>query len=186
MYADQNRDRLPPTMFVTPNSGSKAAPLDTTTLRLSVSETTELKSPWDGIGILFVEGILPTLRIFYCPSNTGPSQFEHIAMTYESQPGRVAGNYQFRGIGPNGEVRLSHIEPNRSALISDSLRSKSDYSHRAGTNVLRADLSVFWYADSAGTLSKTLAEDGATGAVANPAVASAWLKLDAAAVDSPK
>ncbi len=178
MYADQNRDRLPPTMFITPNSGAKSLPQDTCTLRLSASEAPDVNARWDGLGILYDQGILSTAKIFYCPSYSGQDQYEHVAMTLESQPSRVTGNYQFRGVGPNNEVRLSRIEPNRSALISDSLRSKPDYSHRTGTNVLRADLSVFWYADSAGVISNSLAEDTSMAAVAKPAVEAAWINLD--------
>jgi type II secretory pathway pseudopilin PulG len=180
MYADQNRDRLPYTTFITPGSPLKSAPQDTTALRLSTAESLAGQSPWDGVGILFDQGFLPAMKVFFCPSYTGPDQFEAVAVSFADQPERVYGNYQFRGAGPNGETRLSLIEPIRSALLTDSLRSQADYSHRSGANVLRADLSVFWYSDNTGVISKSLAEDASASVLVKPAVESAWLKLDTA------
>lgn len=156
MYADDHREIIPRTVWM---KMVPAQPAET--IKLRIEGTVAPAKPglvWDGLGTLFDAQYLDTPSIFYCPSHSGWHKFSDYAEAWRTGEGEITGNYQYRGQGPNGLVHLSLIEPKRSALVSDGLRTRADYSHRVGANVLRADLSVFWYNDREGTVSTMLTE----------------------------
>ncbi len=111
---------------------------------------------WDGLGKLFEEQILSAPAIYYCPSHTGEHTFERYARQIGEQSGQIFMNYQYRGKGPYGGMRLFQIESS-SALVADALAGEDFFNHDAGFNVLRVDHSVSWYADNGGTLAQRLA-----------------------------
>ena len=178
MFADANRDSLPPSVFVTPSNVSKSQPQETVVLRLSAAESGGATTNWDGLGVLFRDEYLEPIKIFYCPSYDAEHDFARYATDFASMPERVYGNYQYRGQGPNGETKLTSIVPPRSALISDCLRTRAEYSHRDGSNVLRADLSLYWYSDAAGTVSASLPDEAMAGSLVKPIIENAWKQLD--------
>ena len=178
MYADANNDLIVPTTFYDP---TRNRPQQMLILRLSgVGGAPRDFSPetggWDGLGLLFHGEYLDNTGCFYCPSHTGSHPFDEYAKNFGPVPDFVVGNYQYRGAGPNGQRHLFKIEPRRTALIADGMRIRSDYNHKIGSNVMRADLSVTWYRDMGGELVSHLPLTDAT-ARASPVI-TAWELID--------
>ncbi|MFM9994287.1 MAG: type II secretion system protein [Phycisphaerales bacterium] len=156
MYADDHRDMIPSSVWI---KSTPTQPGETIRLRFFGAVGPGEKGwVWDSLGALYIAQYLEAPNIFYCPSHSGQHRFGDYAEAWRSGQGDITGNYQYRGKGFNGAVHLGLIEPRRSALVSDGLRSRTDYSHGVGANVLRADLSVYWYNDRAGTISSKLAD----------------------------
>jgi type II secretory pathway pseudopilin PulG len=187
MYADANRDFLPSSIFMMVGNAAKNQPQNTGILRLSPEEAAGSMSAWDGLGTLFEEQYLEPIKIFYCPSYDAEHEFGNYAMVYDSIPDRVFGNYQYRAVGPKGEIRLTSFVPTSTALLADCLRTRAEFSHRTGSNVLRADLSLFWFADAAGQVESTLPPDESMSTLlVKPIIESAWDKLDKGNAFPPK
>lgn len=145
MYAEERADLLPGTGWALPK------PAQTVYLRAYLGASLE----WDGLGRLYSEQFLKTPGIFYCPSHFGDYRLVDNLWRWQAQEA-IIGNYQYRGHGPKKQKHLSEVEPKNSALVSDSLRHVDEYSHRIGANVLRADLSVFWFHDTNGVIAGQL------------------------------
>ena len=182
LYADASRDYLPYSVFIDPQQYSQGeiqrAPQDMTVLRLKRSEFRVTGSAWDGIGRLYGEEFLNTSGIFYCPSHTGSHKFEAHAIDWKLPiSGRIYGNYHYRGQGPNGDRRLTFIEPSRAALAADGLQTLDDFNHQKGLNVLRADLSLFWFPDSEGEIAGFLSLSSAD-TYQNRSFDSVWNEID--------
>lgn len=183
MYGDDHKEHLPPTVFLrTPGSPQWDMMV---MLRVGLDVQAQSQTPagdWDGLGVLYVNDYLNAARLFYCPSHTGEHTYDRYASMFGSPLGTqsVVCNYQYRGTGPNNQSKLWRIIPSHSALVTDSLRSVEDFNHRKGTNVLRADLTMYWFSDSEGNLSSNLinAAVGPSEAGAD-AVRNAWEMLDA-------
>ncbi|MBX3364597.1 MAG: DUF1559 domain-containing protein [Phycisphaeraceae bacterium] len=185
MYGDDFREFLPPTAYLHVATGPKWE-------QMMVLRMTPLEGPtyqtnsayWDGLGMLFWHDYLNAPRIFYCPSHKGEHPYERYTsvLNRNANPlnADIVGNYQYRGVGPNGSNRLWRIEPSFSALATDGLRSVDDFSHRTGANVLRADLSLFWYSDTGGLMTANFERMGAasSGDERSNAVYDAWEILD--------
>jgi type II secretory pathway pseudopilin PulG len=164
LYAESYNDHLPPSIFVpAPNASATTAPgfntarpWETMALRAQSATATD----WDGLGLLFSESILSSPEVFYCPSHTGEHRFERYATAWvDDTDDTIFGNYQYRaqfGLGYR-LPRLSRLHASV-ALASDGLRTQSDVNHKGGVNILRADMSVSWFADTAGTLTENLPE----------------------------
>jgi len=154
MYADANQDYIPPTTFYHPSANRAQQML---IIRLSgVSPGSKDFDPetggWDGLGLLYHEQYLDNATCFFCPSHNGAHPFSAYSNNIGQVPSVVVGNYQYRGAGPTGQRRLGSIEPRRTALIADGMRLQSDYNHKVGSNVMRADLSVTWFRDYSGQI----------------------------------
>jgi len=183
MFTDAHGDMLPPTIFAGPwaeAASDMEIDGDTMTLRFVVpASTTPQKiygfrvTGWDGLGRLYAEEYLNAPGIFYCPSHRGPHPIEKYLPIWRADRGEIVGNYQYRGAGPGDVIYLNNIEPTRTALVTDGLRSIEDFNHVVGTNVLRADLSVGWWGDP-GLLSQMLAAGDGSGDQFD----SAWDLLD--------
>lgn len=146
-YAEDWRDYLPPSIFVQHSD----KPEETMTLRST--ETAEVfgwSDGWDGLGLLHSAEYLVAQDIFYCPSHRGEHPASRYRHEWQTGQGTILGNYQYRGQGPNGTRFLGMVRPSRSALITDGMRTAEDFNHRSGANVLRADLSVYWFSDTGG------------------------------------
>lgn len=178
MYADANNDLIVPTTFYHPARNRAEQML---IIRLSgVGGAPRDFSPetggWDGLGLLYYGEFLDNPGCFFCPSHTGGHPFDNYSKNFGSQPDFVVSNYQYRGAGPNGQRHLFKIEPRRTALIADGMRIQSDYNHKIGSNVMRADLSVTWYRDLGGELVSSLPMTE-TSARSSPVLA-AWELID--------
>ena len=155
LYADMNRDYLPSSEFLhgdkprgdSSDSGSKTCfPSEMMTLRLP-GQTMNGPERWDGLGMLYSNEFLPAPQVFYCPSHWGTHPFSRYIPHWKGQNGAIVGNYHFRGVGPNGSRRLSRIEPSRAAIVTDGLKTRQDFNHKVGLNILRADISLSWLSD---------------------------------------
>ncbi len=179
MYADSNQDFIPPTTFYNP---ARNRPEQMLILRLSDGSSTPRgdfspeTSGWDGIGLLYHGQYLDNAACFYCPSHSGTHPLSEYANNFGGIPDVVVGNYQYRGAGPDGQRHLGKIEPRQTALLADGMRLRSDYNHKIGSNVMRADLSVTWFRDYSGQILANLpeTEDEARSAV----VMAAWGLID--------
>jgi type II secretory pathway pseudopilin PulG len=159
MYAGDERDRIPDSQFLKKTVRSNPAPQEMIALYTHVKEG-HPSTRWDGIGKLYQGGYLPSRGIFYCPSHTG----EHTRWRYAEAwsnigSGSIAGNYHYRGQGANRSTVLSNIHPDSAALLADAMQTRSDWNHVIGTNVSRADGSVFWYQDGEGLIAESLPGD---------------------------
>ncbi len=168
LYADTNRDYLPSSAFLRGEkpggeggaSGSETwYPSEMMTLRLPGLPIFGIDKTWDGLGMLYSNEFLPTPEIFYCPSHWGKHPLSRYVPYWKGQNGAIVGNYHFRGVGPNGSRRLSRIEPSRAAIVTDGLKTRLDFNHKVGLNVLRADISLSWLSDG-GRLYEYLPADG--------------------------
>lgn len=168
LYADMNHDYLPSSAFLRGEkpggddggSGSETwFPSEMMTLRLPGPPIYGLDRLWDGLGMLYSNEFLPTPEIFYCPSHWGRHPLSRYLLNWKGQNGAIVGNYHFRGFGPNGSRRLSRIEPSRAAIVTDGLKTRQDFNHKVGLNVLRADISLSWLSDG-GRLFEYLPADG--------------------------
>lgn len=149
MYAQDNSQFLPRTQYVsTGGKGGRAA----LTITMRLDESGGTKAPraidYDGLGLLFAREYINAPKVFYCPSHAGTNAFSKFAPQWAGKPGAINGNYQFRGSMADGSRLLNtQNEAAMGALISDSLVSAAEFSHKAGLNVMRGDLSVNWLAD---------------------------------------
>ena len=168
MYADSNKSEMPGTMFLDSRNEM---------LRLRVADARTNRASWDGLGYLFSQEYLNAPKIFYCPSHFGSHHYRVYSEQWLKIDTELVGNFQFRGTGPNEETRLDRVEPQASAIVTDGMRTITDYNHRSGCNVLRADLAVIWLNDINGQISRNLArtEQESTPAKVN----NAWQRIDA-------
>lgn len=192
MYADANREQLPPSQFVAINGVARSnVKQNMDTVRLADPEVPGMY--WDGLGVLFEQGYLPAPKVFYCPSHHGENPYRVYAPFWAEEFGEIISNYHYRGEGPRGyglsasgvrinTTNLYQIDPAQSSLIADGLRTQSDYNHRVGVNFFRADLTVHWFDDADGTLLLSLPEtkDDVSGSMP---VDQAWLLFDASVND---
>jgi type II secretory pathway pseudopilin PulG len=168
LYAEDNRDALPPSLFINQHQWDR-----TTTVRLNADAIV-----WDGLGWLFASDYLNSPAVFYCPSHTGEHPYSAYASTWNQTSGEIIINYQYRGPRRAGDW-LSHlsVEYPTYALVADGMRTRDDFNHKVGSNVLRADLALFWYPDRDGRLEGTLPESAQDGGAAQT-VFDAWHMLD--------
>lgn len=192
MYADDNSGLLAGSVFI-PNSNAasryggrsaEAKPQDTVIVRLGSDEFVKISrvsTPWDGLGVLYPAGYLPASGVFYCPSHHGDFGFRKYRERWNQDGPELVSNYQYRGLGPHGERYLFKIEPQRSALVTDAVRSLDEFNHHVGTNTLRADLMVEWLADESRqiqTLLRTAAASSNPSKAASETVSQVWDTLD--------
>lgn len=150
MYAQDNSQFLPRSQFVTSTGrGGRAA----STLLMRSDESGGTRAPrvsdYDGLGRLFSREYINAPKVFYCPSHAGQNSFTRFAPQWAGKPGSINGNFQFRGTMADGSRILNtQNEAAMGALISDSLVSVTEFSHKSGLNVMRGDLSVNWLEDS--------------------------------------
>lgn len=165
MYADHNGDKIPPSVFLPP-MGSRVKPQfdQMDTLRVGASRASG-DSGWDGLGVLFQREYVSAPKLFYCPSHRGNHPYKRYADQFDlSNTSEVVGNYHYRGLGPNQSIELHGIKPESAAIVSDGMRTRSDFNHGNGLNVLRASLAVEWVKDIDGRIASMLpAEQGVGG-----------------------
>ncbi len=182
-YADEWDDYLAPSQFFGPNAPLSQLPNN----GIQLSQMMTLRTPasgkegtqrWDGLGLLYSTYQLSAPEIFYCPSHYGEHSFQRYALDWRVEEPALVGNYHYRGEGPNGAKRLRSVEPVRSALVTDGLRTSRDVNHRIGMNVLRADLSVSWFGDTQSEIANMLAAAGSSEPTTNQVMTSVWRRID--------
>lgn len=181
MFADDHRDLIPASLYLKQRGSQGPQPAQTVCLTVDPDGPASKSGfTWDGLGVLYAEQYLGTPGIFYCPSHKAQFRFSDQEAVWHNPDGLIVGNYQYRAMGPNGKVFLSEIEPKRAALVSDSLRSADEFNHPAGVNVLRADLSVFWFSDHNESIYSLLGKDDGSGAgyTTTQSIGNIWNSFD--------
>lgn len=189
MYADDYKGFLVPSAFVPGwrDSASSYRPQEMMQIRFaSTAIVLGFGNSWDGLGFLFAGDYLPAPKIFYCHAHRGNHPFSKYAASFGTAPDDVVANYHYRGIGPDNTRLLHFIIPANSALLADGMRTRLDYNHKVGLNVLRADQGVVWYDDSDGSLSEQLPDDQTNGSDASTLIFNAWKALDDPGHGSPR
>lgn len=156
MYADDYNGRMPSTAYV-PVGVENTLDAETVILRRdsmspippshhgSVATIGIGHSKWDGIGLLFRANYLDAAGVFYCPAHEGESTLENYRLAWSESDLELVGNYQFRGLGPDGSPFLYRVEPRNAAILTDAFRTADERNHSDGANVLHADLRVTWF-----------------------------------------
>lgn len=186
MFADDHRGELPKSVFrsdIAPPPGVDSTDeLDAMMcLRLGPDQVAlGQRTNWDGVGLIYAGAYVDAPKVFYCPSYHAADTFNQYAKVFSPVgKSQIVGNYHYRGTGPNHTRLLFRIEPSRSSLVSDGIRSFDDFSHRVGANVLRADLSVEWVPDTNGSIQALLLSSGAANSAAgNDAIDQTWSTFD--------
>lgn len=151
MYASNNDDRICRSVNA---EGSMPQRQELMAVRLRQGRASAGPQGWDGLGLLVNGGYLDRCECLYCASHHGEHSFERYAsdFTKPSVAVEVFGNYQYSGhvrprtaSGQPGEA--VNMDAGRSVLLlTDGLRTRSDFNHGNGLNRMMGDLSVeFWY-----------------------------------------
>lgn len=175
-FADDHRDAIPPSAFSVIGPNGRYSPEEMMKIRVERVPDRVPKDDWDGLGHLYVGEYLPVAGLYYCPAHKGDHPLSRYNDMWNNAYGTIFSNYQYRGRGPQNEFHLTRIEPSQAALVTDGLRSQMDFSHGNGCNVLRADISVVWYADSDRRLFNSLPPH--SGQITPGTVTTAWRQLD--------
>ncbi len=188
MYVADNRDTLPSSAYsgFRPVNGFDRMPRPQEMMVLRLSGTSNLWEPdWDGVGALYPKRYVNTPEVFYCDAHVGSHTMQkYVDLWDDPKPyRRIVGNYHYRGLifpGPTPieRVKFATIQTNMPllTLLSDGLRTKTDYNHISGNNTLRSDMSVTWFADQSLTIYTSLPTEQELHS--GEAVTDAWAKLD--------
>lgn len=173
-YADERKGMIPSSFFRPDRGQASSRDMMMTRIGLEKLAGRRVSTQWDGMGLLHEGGFLLGPRVYYCPSHRGEHPFSLYAASWDvADVTDIFSNFQYRG-APDGQRQLFRIQPARTALVSDGLRSFNDYNHEVGCNVLRADLSTIWFHDRGGDVA-ALIKDAAAG---SSPVDEAWRRID--------
>ena len=128
---------------------------------------------WDGLGLLVKGGYLGNCQCLYCPSHHGDHSFGRYADDYASKDSaseqvQIYTNYHYSGhilrqlrAGVQGtrETAITIDSGSDVLLLTDGLRTKSDFNHESGLNRMMADLSIEWWADTGNQLRNQIPEN---------------------------
>ncbi len=159
--SDQNNQRLVRSWFaeIGRPSETMAATVGDPQMLLATAPT-PAPSPsadlqlWDGLGKLAYRGsaCLDSHEALYCPCHRGDHPLEVEGDAYIFRPSatpwmRFFTNYQYAGhLHSNGDPKSLAVLSVDDVLVADGFRSMLDVNHTTGSNVLRGDLSVRWWA----------------------------------------
>lgn len=182
MYADNHRGYLPPSVFAEDPSRQRSAEPDPGNPRemMVLHLGDDIPNNWDGLGVLVADEYLTHL-VFYCPSHAGYHPIDRYQDSWLNLGAELIGNYNYRveGLAQGGAVGEQLISADQAtlAIVTDGLRTRPDYNHRVGNNLLRLDLSVQWYEDVGGFVTGLLPTDD-SGRHRAPGITAAWHAFD--------
>ena len=107
-------------------------------------------SSYDGLGHLYRWHYCGDPELFYCPSHEGEHTLEECKSMWSAKQINkdLFGNYHYAGHKDwRTGIRRNLLQGEKVILLTDGLRTKSDYSHGVGYNILRGDGSVVWRDD---------------------------------------
>ena len=119
---------------------------------------------WDGVGRLYAKNYINAPGAYYCPSHRGDHKIDRYQNRWTRGSNElIYGNYQYRGtlnlasqspdpIDKYDRDQIRNTHPAGVALLADGLRTKTDFNHIRGSNLLENDLSVRWYSDTGGRI----------------------------------
>lgn len=123
---------------------------------------------WDGLGFLVKGGYLGDCQCLYCPSHHGDHSFGRYADDYASKDSasvQIYTNYHYSGhilrqmgagLPATRETAITIDSGSDVLLLTDGLRTLSDFNHETGLNRMMADLSIEWWADTGNQLRKKI------------------------------
>jgi len=126
---------------------------------------------WDGLGILVKGGYLGDCQCLYCPSHHGDHAFDRYAADYASKDSagvQIYTNYHYsghilrqlgQGLQAPRETAITLDAGSGVLLLTDGLRTLSDFNHESGLNRMMADLSIEWWADTGNQLRNRIPEN---------------------------
>lgn len=185
IFADTNKGTIPSSQFmgkvsiVSSHPTVTNSPENTMTLRIGMpAQSSGVVAGWDGLGKLYEQEYLRAPEIFYCPSHKGFHEYREYSGVWSDERETLIGNYQYRALSRRGDRQLATMADAGSAILSDGLRTRIDFNHDRGANVLRADLSVHWFYDAQSEFADSLPSDEPS--VTSSLVEAAWQVLDKA------
>jgi type II secretory pathway pseudopilin PulG len=142
LYADDHSDNLPPSAYARPGGNKQ---------EMMVAHRGNLGA-WDGLGWLYRDFYCNAPEIFYCPSHKGEHFYERYERAWHPlNRRRIYTNYHYAGPldWDTGDKRRinSNVKGETIILATDGLRTRRDFNHDTGMNVLRGDASVLWRDD---------------------------------------
>ena len=163
MYANNNNDRICRSLNA---EGGMPKRQELMAVRLLSGVPSGGPDGWDGIGLLVSGNYLDRCDCLYCPSHHG----EHPQDRYSNQYARVSAgptiysNYQYSGHlsprtpgGQSGEP-ITMESSHAALLLTDGLRTRSDFNHFNGFNRMMTDLSVEFRSDPDDSIRRLLPE----------------------------
>lgn len=188
MWADDHRDVLPRSQVADSvfGAGSEANSGSEIFQRSALMQIAHFDggdpNNYDGLGRLLEYDYINDARTFYCPSHDGEHPYDDYAQSWITPGDEIVINFHYRLFETAAESRLANMDP-KTVLITDGMRSVVDYNHRSGNNILRADMSVSWYADDQNYIVSLLSQTEDTPGAGVP-LASSWAALDTGNVPS--
>ncbi len=126
---------------------------------------------WDGLGLLVKGGYLGNCQCLYCPSHHGDHSFGRYSDNYASKDSasvQIYTNYHYSGhilrqggagLNDSRQTAITIDSGSDVLLLTDGLRTRSDFNHETGLNRMMADLSIEWWADTGNQLRNKLPEN---------------------------
>ncbi len=159
LYSDDNGARLPESHFQKTRQFAEMSAVATP--ETDPEDPERFAGGFDGIGLLWYFRYIDSPNCLHCPANSHRHTCEANRAVYGGR-GVTAetaySNYHYTGhlkLGPildperdrDSQIRRRMIDK-RFVLSSDSLRSREDFSHDKGVNLLFSDGSVEWFKPS--------------------------------------
>ena len=152
------------------------------------------RSPgYDGLGRLWEYRYIDSPKCLHCPAHRHSHTFESNKIAYESLTGSVMhrfyANYHYTGHSTHASCiagspyrdRRNINRHDRFVLLTDGLRTREDFNHDTGLNVLFADGHYEYQADTGNEISNALPHAGGLPSVFSMhhgLVSNIWLDLD--------
>ena len=187
MYADMYRDQLPSARsgvnFIQQRGSPVPQPMLATPSELMTLRHANVLDGWDGLGRLFPSAFAGAPGVYYCPSHVGEHPYSRYAEAWNERSGSIVGNFQYRAEAAQSRGYLRAFGPG-DALVTDGMRTRSDFNHKIGCNVLLGDFAVIWYRDEGGRVRNSLpvSSEPESAAMADEAIEQAFVAIDSDAV----
>ena len=159
VYSTDYDDRLPFSYF-----GSPEIQQFSEMMALTTGGGPTASNSMDGLGRLLPRAghYLDCAGCMFCPSHRGEHTIERYQATLDNpweSSERAFSNYHYRGdVDSESGVRYRFSNDHSFLLAADGLRTKSDFNHGNGLNLLHGDLAVTWLSDTDGSLIGSLPE----------------------------
>lgn len=154
-YAQINNDRVPPSVHAEPHSRE---PQELMVASRGPAVGSLVAAPsWDSLGWLVQGQYIGNCECFYCPSHHGEHPYQRYIDAYQTPDDvRIYTNYHYVGHFNAEGRRVDLTAGHDLLLLTDGLRTQSDFNHRNGCNRLFADISTDWWFDAGNTVRNSL------------------------------
>ena len=147
-----------------------------------------MPASFDGLGLLWKDRYIDSPACCYCPAHSSEHTFEASQgmLISGTGPDPTYCNYHYTGDMRHGDpgqrIRRRLTDPNL-VLLTDGLRSREDFNHQHGINLLKSDGSTIYRADTGSMFldslpaSEELADDFNQEFAAGDWIAKIWIEL---------